>query len=179
MIRRTAFAVLATAASLSASAQTPPPPAADELPLATAVEFAQAAIAACEANTYKVTALVMGTDYSIKLVLRADGARGMTSDIARRKAYTVLKTGKTSGDYGASVAPPAGTPAAPPTPGALPGLPPGPNVDPNLIVWAGGLPVKAGGKVVGAVSVSGAPGGDKDEACVAAGLAKIAARLKP
>ena len=179
MIRRTAFAALATAASFSASAQTPaPPPAADELPMATALEWAQAAVAACEANTYKVTALVMGTDYSIKLVLRADGARGMTADIARRKAYTVLKTGQSSGDYGASVAPPAGTSAAPPTPGALPGLPPGSNVDQNLIVWAGGLPVKVGSRLVGAVSISGAPGGDKDTACVEAGLAKIAAKLK-
>ena len=178
MIRRIAIVVLAMAASVSASAQTPPP-ATEELPLATAVEFAQAAIAACQANTYKVTALVMSTDYSIKLALRADGARGTTSDYARRKAYTVLKTGKTSGDYGASVAPPAGTPAAPPAPGALPGLPPGPNVDPNLIVWAGGLPIKVGGKLVGAVSVSGAPGGDKDTACAEAGLAKIAAKLHP
>jgi uncharacterized protein GlcG (DUF336 family) len=179
MIQRTAIAVFVAATSLTANAQTPPPPAADELPVATAMEFAQAAVAACEANTYKVTALVMGTDYSIKVLLRADGARGMTADIARRKAYTVLKTGKSSGDYGASVAPPAGTPAAQPAPGALPGLPPGPNVDQNLIVWAGGLPVKVGGKLVGAVSVSGAPGGDKDAACVEAGLAKIAAKLHP
>jgi uncharacterized protein GlcG (DUF336 family) len=38
--------------------------------------------------------------------------------------------------------------------------------------------VKAGGKVIGAMSASGAPGGDKDEVCVNAGLARIADRLK-
>jgi len=178
MIRRTVFTTVAAFTSLSAFAQAPAPPASDELPLATAVEWAQAAIAACEANSYKVAVLVMGTDYGIKLVLRADGAPGLYADVARRKAYTVLKTGKTSGEYGASVAPPAGTPAAPPVPGAPPGLPPGPNVDSNLIVWAGGLPIKAGGKLVGSVGVSGAPGGDKDTACAEAGLAKIAAKLK-
>jgi uncharacterized protein GlcG (DUF336 family) len=32
--------------------------------------------------------------------------------------------------------------------------------------------------VIGAMSASGAPGGEKDEACVTAGLAKIADRLK-
>ena len=37
--------------------------------------------------------------------------------------------------------------------------------------------MKAGNKVLGAVSISGAPGGDKDAACAQAGLAKIAAKL--
>lgn len=43
---------------------------------------------------------------------------------------------------------------------------------------AGGLPIKVAGKIVGAMSASGAPGGDKDEACVKAGVTKLAARLK-
>jgi uncharacterized protein GlcG (DUF336 family) len=43
---------------------------------------------------------------------------------------------------------------------------------------AGGLPIKAGTETIGAIGVSGAPGGDKDEACATAGLAKVADKLK-
>ena len=42
----------------------------------------------------------------------------------------------------------------------------------------GGVPIKAGDQLVGAVSVSGAPGGDKDAACANAALAKVADKLK-
>jgi uncharacterized protein GlcG (DUF336 family) len=42
----------------------------------------------------------------------------------------------------------------------------------------GGLPIMTGDDTIGAVAVSGSPGGDKDEACAQAGLDKIAARLK-
>jgi uncharacterized protein GlcG (DUF336 family) len=169
--------IAATLASLQAAAQAPAPAATNDLPMAVATEWAQAAIAACTANGYAVTALYMTTDLTSKVVLRADGARNMTVDVARRKAYTVLKTGKTSGEFGASVALPAGTPAPAAVPGALPGLPPGKDVDQNLIIWEGGLPVNFGGKLAGALSVSGAPGGDKDAACVNAGLAKVASKL--
>ena len=172
-----ALAALAAGFSLPALSQTPPAPAPDDVPLAVMTEWAQAAIAACKANTYNVTAAYMTSDYAMKVVLRGDGAAARTVDIARRKAYTVLKTGKTSGEFGASVTPPAGTPAPAPVAGALPGQVPGENVDTNLVTYAGGLPVKIGNKVVGAVSISGAPGGDKDEACAAAGLAKIAGKL--
>ena len=174
-----ALAALAAGFSLPALSQTPPAPTPDDVPLAVMTEWAQAAIAACKANTYNVTAAYMTPDFTMKLVMRGDGAAGRTVDIARRKAYTVLKTGKTSGEFGASVTPPAGSPAPAPVAGALPGQVPGENVDTNLVTFPGGLPVKIGDKVVGAVSISGAPGGDKDEACATAGLAKIASKLAP
>jgi uncharacterized protein GlcG (DUF336 family) len=177
MKRMVVLASFATLAAFQASGQAPTPaPSADVIPLSVVNEWADATIASCDAAGYKVTATFMNADFGIKLVKRADGAREMTVDVARRKAYTVIKTGMSSGEFGASVALPAGTPAAAPVAG-LPGLPPGENVDKNLIVWAGALPVKIGAKIVGAVSVSGAPGGDKDEACAKAGLAKIAGKL--
>lgn len=43
---------------------------------------------------------------------------------------------------------------------------------------AGGVPIKVGNDVIGPIGVSGAPGGDKDEACAVAGLAKIQEWLK-
>ena len=154
-----------------------PLPPADELPLSAATEWAEAAIAACKANGYNVTASYMNTEFNTKLVMRADAAMERTVEVARRKAYTVIKTGMTSGQYGISV---GFKPGMRPTmvPGQPWGLPPGPNADQNMIVLAGGLPVKVRGKIIGAVSISGAPGGEKDEACAEAGLAKIADKLR-
>ena len=51
-------------------------------------------------------------------------------------------------------------------------------VVPGTINALGGIPIKVGDQLIGAVSVSGAPGGDKDAACANAGLAKVADKLK-
>ena len=48
----------------------------------------------------------------------------------------------------------------------------------NVIAAQGALPIKIGNDTIGAAGVSGAPGGDKDEACVKAGLDKVADQLK-
>lgn len=48
---------------------------------------------------------------------------------------------------------------------------------PNIILLPGAVAVKARGEIVAAIGVGGAPGGEKDEACAAAGLAKIRDRL--
>jgi uncharacterized protein GlcG (DUF336 family) len=42
----------------------------------------------------------------------------------------------------------------------------------------GGVPIRVGNEVIGAVGVSGAPGGEKDEVCANAGIAKVEAALK-
>ena len=42
----------------------------------------------------------------------------------------------------------------------------------------GAIPIMAGGDMIGVFAVSGAPGGDKDEVCTRAGLAKIQADVK-
>jgi len=139
------------------------------LPLDQAVTVAQAALAQCKANGYNVTVMVMDPDYTTRLVLRSDAAAARTVEIARRKAYTVIKMRMSSGEFGKTVPAPA-TPPAPRPPGAMP---PGVNGDDNLITFAGGMPIVVGGEVLGAISVSGAPGGDKDEVCVDAGLAKL------
>lgn len=148
------------------------PPPADELPLAVAMEWAQAALAACKSLGYPVTATYMNSYREIKLVLRADGARGSTADTGRRKAYTAVVTGMSSADYGASLGYPPGKPI-PKLPGRPIGLPPG-ATDENLIVAGGGLPLRnATGKIVGAISVSGALQG-KDQVCAQAGIDRIA-----
>ena len=49
--------------------------------------------------------------------------------------------------------------------------------DIQMVTALGGVPIKVGNETIGAIGVSGAPGGDKDEACANAGLAKISDRL--
>jgi uncharacterized protein GlcG (DUF336 family) len=61
-------------------------------------------------------------------------------------------------------------------------VPPGsvapPATIPGTINAQGGVPIKIGDATIGAVAVSGAPGGDKDAACANAALAKVADKLK-
>jgi uncharacterized protein GlcG (DUF336 family) len=48
----------------------------------------------------------------------------------------------------------------------------------NVIANQGGLPIKFGDETIGGIGISGAPGGDKDEACAKAALDKVADQLK-
>jgi uncharacterized protein GlcG (DUF336 family) len=48
----------------------------------------------------------------------------------------------------------------------------------GIIAAQGALPIKVGDEVIGAVGVSGAPGGEKDEACAKTGIDKVADQLK-
>jgi uncharacterized protein GlcG (DUF336 family) len=49
---------------------------------------------------------------------------------------------------------------------------------PNVVGIGGGVPIKVGNETIGGVGVSGAPSGEKDEACANAGIAKVADSLK-
>ena len=161
--------------SSPAGAQAPPPPAPGAAPpaqlapakpfaLALALEAAQAALASCQAGGPAVVE-VMDSAFNPKVVLAGDGARANFVDFARRKAYTVIKTGMSSAEFGTSVGPqPRGA---------------GPiNGDANLITFGGALPIKVGSDIVAAISVSGPNGPAADETCAKAGLAKISDRLK-
>jgi uncharacterized protein GlcG (DUF336 family) len=124
--------------------------------------IAHEALMACRANGYKVTVTVVDGGNVLKAMLRDDGARPATVEVGRMKANSVMAFGRPSG-------PPANLPAGQPAP---------PPVLPGTINAMGGVPIKAGDDLVGAVSVSGAPGGDKDAACANAALAKVADKLK-
>ena len=123
--------------------------------------MAQAAVVQCRANGYRVSATVLDNGGNLKVVIRDDGAGLGSLDLSRRKAYSALIFRRTSGEsvkiFGAMTPPPsiAGT-----------------------VMLAGGVPIKVGTETIGAIGVSGAPGGDKDEVCADAGIAKIAEKLK-
>ncbi len=124
--------------------------------------IAQDAMAQCRANGYKVTVTVVDGANIMKAFLRDDGAGMATVEVGRMKANSVMAFGRPSG-------PPANLP---------PGTPAPPPVLPGTINAMGGVPIKVGDQLIGAVSVSGAPGGDKDAACANAALAKVADKLK-
>lgn len=142
-----------------------------DVPLAKAMAAAESAIAACKAQSYHVTVVVLDSNLTTRLILRSDDAPDNTIEIARRKAYTVIKVGMSSGDFGRTVVASLRVGGSP-TAGAI-GLPGAVNGDPNLTTWAGGLPIKLRNKIIGSISVSGAADGERDEACAKAGLAKI------
>jgi uncharacterized protein GlcG (DUF336 family) len=133
------------------------------LPAALAVEAAQAAIASCKAQGYTVSVSVVNRVGDLKLLLVGDGASALSRSLSRRKAYTAAVRRVSTGELARQVA----------APGAFnPTL-----YDRQLVALAGGVPIKVADETIGAIGVSGAPGGDKDEACANAGLAKISDQL--
>ena len=133
------------------------------LPAALAVEAAQAAIAACKTQGYAISVAVVDRTGDLKLLFVGDGAGALTPSLSRRKAYTAAMRRTSTAELTKQVA----------VPGAFnPTL-----YDRQLVAVVGGLPIKIGDETIGAIGVSGAPGGDKDEACANAGFAKISDRL--
>ncbi len=144
----------------------PRPPRARGIPTALAVEAALAANATCTGNGYKTTALITDSAGVPIVVITNDGAAAITQRIAMSKAQAVLKYGITSGDVAAKAAT---------DPAFAAEVKANPLID---TARRGAVPIKAGSELVGVFAVSGAPGGDKDEACALAALAKIQDRVK-
>ncbi|HXA69175.1 MAG TPA: heme-binding protein [Stellaceae bacterium] len=129
-----------------------------------ALEAVGAAVAQCASQGYAESAVVVDASGARQALLRGDNAGVHTLDSATGKAYT-------SASFKAPSAAAAERLLANPQTAQLGHLP-------GVLLLGGGLPIKIGDEVVGAIGAAGAPGGDKDEACAKAGLDKIADRLK-
>ena len=155
----TALAVLAVTGAARADVLTE-----RNMPLDIAVEAAQAAVDACAAKKFNVTAAVVDRAGVTRVVLRADRAGPHTLDSAVRKAFTAASfrtpTQKIAENVGKN-------PAA----AQLVSIE-------GLLVLAGGVPVKAGEETIGAIGIGGAPSGDIDDECARAGIDAVAAKLK-
>ncbi|MCE4226477.1 heme-binding protein [Methylobacterium sp. C25] len=128
-----------------------------------AFEIAQAALKKCRDDGLQVAVVVMDR-FGAPLVLLRDRFAGLPSaNTATSKAYTALSFRSTTAEFAKGIA----TNRLDPSLGRLP----------NIVAMAGGQPIEADGGVVGAIGVSGAPGGDKDDACAAAGIAAVRDRL--
>ena len=126
-----------------------------------AADIARATVHACREKGYQVSAVVLDRAGDVMASQRDTLARRHTLEIAARKAGLSVMSAANSGDMRDS----RGDIRA-----EL-------NHMDGLIVMEGGLPIQAVGQLIGAIGVSGAPGGDIDEACAMEGLATVQDRL--
>jgi len=149
-----------------AAAPPPAPPRARGPALDVAIEAAKTAQSTCVANGYKTTVTVVDSAGVPVVVLSGDGAAERTQAVGLSKTSTTIKYKVPSGE----IADRAKTDAA---------LDAEIKADPKIgTARRGALPIKVGSEIIGAISVSGAPGGDKDEVCAQAALDKVKSRLK-
>jgi uncharacterized protein GlcG (DUF336 family) len=154
--------LLLPALSVTASAQELP--VQKYLPLALAQQAASAAVAARAAQGYHETAAVLDADGVERAMLRGDGTGAHTINSAFRKAFTAATFGRPTSAW-------KGAMEQNPEVGNMQ------RID-NILFAGGGLPIRAGSDLVGAIGAAGAPGFDKDEACAQAGIDAIKDRLK-
>ncbi len=133
------------------------------LSLGMATTIAQTAIATCKSQGYNVSAHVVGRNGEILVAMRGDGTAPHTMENSMKKAYTSRTLRIPSGQFAANV---KGNPTA------------GQLFLTNFVPAQGALPIMVGEDTIGAIGISGAPGGDKDEACAKTGIDRVAADLK-
>ena len=153
---------LAFAASLSANAIAADVLTQKNIGLEAANDIAKMSIEACRKDGYQVSAVVVDKHGNLRSAMRDDLAARQTLEIAERKANMVIMSGIASGEFRA----------------ARQDIQQELNHIDGLIVMQGGLPIQSAGAIIGAVGISGAPGGEKDEACAAIALKKITERLE-
>jgi len=126
-----------------------------------AVDIAQDAIEACREDGYQISVVVVDRSGRTQVVMRDVFANQYMTQLAQAKANAVVLSNTSSSalrknraDIAAEL-----------------------NFLDELLVLDGGLPVTVAGAMIGAVGVSGAPGGDKDEACAQRGIDAVQERL--
>jgi uncharacterized protein GlcG (DUF336 family) len=133
------------------------------IPANMAVTMAAEAIAVCKTNGYAVSATVVGRNGEVIVQIRGDGTGPHTMENSFKKAFTSRTFRIPSGEMEKR-------------------LKDNPQMGAQYLTGfttaRGALPIKVGEETIGALGVSGAPGGDKDEACVEAAIKKVADQLK-
>jgi len=124
-------------------------------------DLASAAIDECRKDGYAVSAVVVDRHGLQRAALRDDYATQYTLQIAEEKANIVVLSGMPSGAFRQ----------------ARPDIQQELNHVKGLLVMEGGVPIVSEGTRIGALGVSGAPGGEKDEACANRALERFKERL--
>src|SRR4051794_30105561 len=137
---------------------------------ALANELVGESVRECVQKGYKVVAVVVDLDGVRQALLRGDGAPVHSLDNAYYKAYTLASMGPARNEESTkqiadrlAKAPPSTVPVFP---------------LPNITYAQGAIAIVANGQTIGALGVSGAPGGQFDEECARAAMAKIKDRMK-
>jgi uncharacterized protein GlcG (DUF336 family) len=112
-----------------------------------------AALTTCAEEGYRVTVTIVDREGVTRAQLVGDGAGPISITTSRRKAYTSAALGVNTVAYGKLVSKYTGPP-----------------IDPELVTFAGGLPIVSHGAVIGGIGVGGAYREEQDEACAQAGL---------
>jgi uncharacterized protein GlcG (DUF336 family) len=127
-------------------------------------QIAAATVAACSAGGYNVTATVVDRAGTVRALQRADNAGPHTLEASRLKAYTSASAkNNTLAIMEAAQKNPASANLV--------------NI-PGYLLLGGGVPVRVGNEVIGAVGVGGAPAGQLDEQCAMTALDKVKDLLK-
>lgn len=126
-----------------------------------AAEIATKAVKTCRDQGYQVSAVVVDRNGNPQVMMRDVHASRFTVQIAEQKANAVILGGVSSGEVRKN----------------RKDIRQELNHVNGILIMQGGLPVRAAGSIIGAVGVSGAPGGDKDEACAQKALDTVQERL--
>lgn len=124
------------------------------LTLESAGKVAHAAIDSCRKQGIQVGVTVVDRNGIPQVALRDTIAAPITLEISRMKAVTAANFNAATSALAGRADTPVGRVA-------------------GLVMSAGGLPIQAGGQLLGAVGVSGAPSGESDEACAQAGIERV------
>lgn len=127
-----------------------------------AMDIANESVLVCREKGYNVAAVVVDRSASVQAVLRDTMAARFTMQIAEEKANAVIMSGVSSAEFRSNRA----------------DIKDEMNEVDGIMVLDGGLKIESGGSLLGAVGVSGAPGGEKDAECAQAALDKLAERLE-
>ena len=157
---RTIVLAAAVLAPLAATAQDLP--TVPYLPVALANKAADAALQACLAEGHNVSVAIVARDGSTKVLLKGDNSGPHTGSSAEGKAFTSAAMGRDTAGLAEFIA------SKPANDGLR-------DMDARMVIQAGGLPIKFGKALVGGIGVGGAPSGDIDAGCAAAGLKAIGA----
>jgi uncharacterized protein GlcG (DUF336 family) len=128
-----------------------------------ALDLARAALADCRKRGFQVTVAVVDRFGVTQVLLRDRFAGPHTVPTATGKAWTAVSFRTSTAELNAMS-----------QPGSMQA---GIRNLPGAVIIGGGLTVEAGGSLLGAIGVSGAPGGDADEACAKAGIDAVRDRL--
>jgi uncharacterized protein GlcG (DUF336 family) len=154
-------AIWAVAAPLKANAQAPLTERNVSMSMVQAI--IAGAVEQCSKDGYRVSVVVVDKAGAVAGALRGDGTSPHTIEFAKMKAYTSRIRGQTSLQFMRHTITPENA---------------GLRQIPGVVAIGGGVPIKIGTETIGGVGVSGAPGGEKDEACALAGLERVRTSLQ-
>ena len=130
------------------------------LPLPMATKAVAAALESCKKDGYRVSVSVVDRAGVLRAMGRADGAGSHTVESSRKKAYTASSLRRPTTELAELI-------------GKVPTLQALTDMNAEILILGGGLPIEISGEVVGGIGVGGAPGAHLDDACAQAGLDAI------